>query len=176
MRKRRTGRGGDEGDEGVASGADILATLLQAPPPQHVALKVENFTLGSPDFATPKLTSPVTPLSVQNYTLGPLQISVPDWCVVAAPAWCVGRFHVVWDVGRRPDIPDDVKERMITDLVVRLTQMRIERPSRALYRSSKVVVDYVRELAQKEKIPERNRLLRKQIINPAFDRWETLER
>jgi hypothetical protein len=151
------------------SGADVLATLLTAPPPQHVTLAVKDYTLGALDFATPKLTSPITPLQVQSYTLAPLEFG---------PAWRPGRITVSLHpvMGRPRDISPDAQERMITDLVARLIQLRIERPSRELRRSSEVVMDCAQELARNEKINTSPSTLRDRVIRPAFDRWKNSER
>jgi hypothetical protein len=116
------------------------------------------------------LTSPVTPLQAQGYTLAPLTFSAPGWGIG------IGCLRVSVDLGGRPpDISADAKERMTAALVIRLTQMQTERPSRTLYRNSKVVMDCVRELARKEKITASNRTLREQIVNPAFERWKNPE-
>jgi hypothetical protein len=152
------------------SGANVLATLLMGPPPQHLTLAAKDYTLGALDFATPKLTSPVhSLLQAQNYSLGPLEFG---------PAWRPGRITVSLHsvMGRPRDISADVQERMITDLMARLTQMRIERPSRELRRNSKVVMDCAQELARNEKIDTSPSTLRDRVIRPAFDRWENSER
>jgi hypothetical protein len=154
------------------SGADVLATLLTGP--TLVELGVNDYSLAGPDFAKPPLTPSVTLLQAQSYSLGPLALSMPGWGIG------IGVSHVSVDLGGRPpDIPDGaVKERLISALMVRLTQMRIERPSRPLHRKSKVVMDCVRELARAEKevkATTSNRTFRDQVIGPAFDRWESSE-
>ena len=148
----------------------ISSASATTPPVVHELSAAPGYTLGALDFAKPTLTSPVTPLQAQGYTLAPLTFSAPGWGIG------IGCPRVSVDLGGRPpDISADAKERMIAALVIRLTQMQTERPSRTLYRNSKVVMDCVEELARKEKITVSNRTLREQIVNPAFERWKNPE-
>jgi hypothetical protein len=153
----------------LAQQEQISSTTASSEPEVH-RLTVENYSLGGLDFAKPALTTPVTPLQVQGYTLAPLAFSAPGWGIG------IGCLRVSVDLGGRPpDIPADAKERMVAALVVQLTKMQTERPSRTLYRNGKVVMDCARELARKEKVITGNRTLREQIVNLAFERWQNSE-
>src|SRR5262245_22769001 len=152
------------------SGADVFASLMALKP---VELGVTDFSLGGLDFATPTLTAPVAvaPLYVQDYVLGPLEISVPDCCVVSAPAWCVGRFHVVWDGGRPSHIPDDKKASLIADLVPQLSVLQSENHGLQLTQNNPKVMKFVRKLADNAGIDTSDTTLKRQIIRPAFKIW-----
>jgi hypothetical protein len=152
------------------SGADVLAPLLTGPPPQHVALAVKDYTLGALDFAKPQLTPSVTPLQAQDYTLQPLDFSTPSWALFMGPA-CV---TVTWDPEGRPrHIPDDIKDRMIADLVAQLPSIHKATHWKQPTRKDPAIKNFVRELANRAGINTSDYTLERQISAPALRIWRS---
>jgi hypothetical protein len=134
----------------------------------HALAVVPEYVLGALDFATPAVTSPVTPLQVQSYSLGSLGFS--------APAWGIGigctRVTVDWDQGGRPEhIPDDVKAEMIPMVVAELSRLQVATPWKRLVQGDSAVKDFVRKLADEANIDTSDYTLKTQILRPAFKRW-----
>jgi hypothetical protein len=76
--------------------------------PSVTPLRAESYTLASPEFSAPVLTPLVTPLRAQNYALAPLEFAAPAWCLI------MGRAHVtvIWDpIGRPPGHPGERQGR-----------------------------------------------------------------
>jgi hypothetical protein len=134
--------------------------------PARVELSAPNYSLEPLDFATPTLSSPVTPLHVQDYSLGSLEFG--------APGWRVGRVHVTWNlIGHPPDIPADLRAGMISALAARLSSMQAATPWKQLVHRDPAVQKFARELAEKAGIETSDYTLRRQIISPAFRIWRS---
>ena len=140
-----------------------MAASKTAPTPVRVELSATNYSLGALDFATPTLCTPVTPLQVQNYSLGPLAFG---------PSWRPGRIVVSLNpIGRPPDILDAAKPGMIEALVAQLSPWQAAKPSKRLVQDDKRVKDFVLALAENAGIDTSWDTLKTQIVRPAFHRW-----
>ncbi|HMF26708.1 MAG TPA: hypothetical protein VKG24_31970 [Pseudolabrys sp.] len=137
-------------------------------PPDTPAVAAADYLLGSPDFAAPVLTQSHQ-LSAAEYLVAPLTFSAPPWGLFMGPA----RVTVTWNPQGRPrHIPDDVKDRMIAAVAAQLPAMQEAMPSsRRLVQEDRVVMDFVRALAQNEKVTTSSRTLLEQVVSPAFQKW-----
>jgi hypothetical protein len=145
------------------SGVDVLATLLTGP--KRVELRATDYALQSPDFAQPRLVTPVVPLLVQSYTLAPLQFG---------PAWRPGRITVsLRPVGRPKGILVDTKARMIADLVAQLPSIQAVTPWKRLVQDDPAVMTFARGLADRKGVAPSNYMLKRKIISPAFQIWRS---
>jgi hypothetical protein len=163
---------GNMDDESKPSQPEQIASVTapSAPPVVHELSVAPEYALGALDFATPVLTSPVTPLYVPPaYVLGSLDFS--------APMALRGRriqAQVAWgSVGGRPrKIPDPLKPGLIATVeayVVEELAKRSATDSSALFQTSTTIVNFAQGLAKDAGVMVSDTVLIRQVIKPAIN-------
>jgi len=129
-------------------------------------LAAADYSLGSPDFATPALGQRHA-LTAMTYSLGPL-----DFAASYVAPYVPGVWRIVWcgNEGRPPAISPDKVPGLIAVTRAYLTKRQITSLRRISDADRDALYEFARARAKDAGVQATDRILREQIIGPALSK------